>query len=83
MFKRFALLVWLIPATLLAQTAVDGDWFDTEDVYGNPLYQRLTLKLDGTKLSGTLGRRPIEGTLIGGTIRFSTKTEEATDELAA
>src|SRR2546422_91124 len=79
-FKHLALFVCLTSALVLAQTTVDGDWLLTEDIYGNPLHQRLTLKVDGTTLSGTLGRRPIEGTVSGNAIQFTTKNEEATDE---
>jgi hypothetical protein len=71
---------FLVPAVALAQNAVDGDWLLTQDVYGNPLHQRLTLKTDGTTLAGTLGRRSIEGTLSGNAIRFAIKNEDATDE---
>jgi amidase len=79
-FKRLALLVCLTPVFVLAQTAVDGDWLLTQDIYGNPLHQRLTLKVDGTALSGALGRRPIEGRINGNSIRFTIKTGDATDE---
>ena len=80
MFKRVALIVCLAPTLLLAQTTVAGDWLLTEDVYGNPLHQRLTLRVDGTALSGTLGPRPLDGTLRGNAIRFTLKSEDATDE---
>ena len=80
MFKRLALFLWLIPATTLAQNAVDGNWLLTQDVFGNPLHQRLTLKTDGTTVSGTLGRRPIEGSVNGSAIRFSSKSDDESDE---
>ena len=76
MFKHVALIVCLAPALLLAQNTVAGDWLFTEDVYGNPLHQRLTLKVDGAALSGTLGRRPIDGTVSGNAIRFTTTPSE-------
>jgi len=79
-FKHVALIVFLAPSLLLAQGTVAGDWLLTQDVYGNPLHQRLTLKVDGTALSGTLGRRPIDGTVGGNAIRFTMKSEDATDE---
>jgi amidase len=80
MLKHVALIVCLAPTLLLAQNTVAGDWLLTEDVYGNPLYQRLTLKVDGGSLSGTLGRQPIDGTLSGTGIRFATRNADATDE---
>ena len=83
MFKHVALIVCLAPTLLLAQDTVAGDWLLTEDVYGNPLHQRLTLKVDGASLSGTLGRRPIDGTVSGTAIRFAIKNGDATDEFTA
>src|SRR5207245_3498174 len=80
LFTYVALIVCLAPSLLLAQSTVAGDWLLTQDVYGNPLHQRLTLKVDGTALSGTLGRRPIDGTVGGNAIRFTIKNEDATDE---
>jgi amidase len=82
MFKHVALILCLAPTLLLAQTTVAGDWMLTEDVYGNPLHQRLTLKVDGASLSGTLGRRSIDGTLSGSAIRFAIKNQDATDEFS-
>jgi amidase len=80
MYKHVALIVCLAPALLLAQNTVAGDWLLTEDVYGNPLHQRLTLTVQGTTLSGTLGRRSIDGTFGGNTIRFRLKNEDESDE---
>jgi len=70
----------LTPAVLLAQTTVAGDWLLTEDVYGTAFYQRLTLKLDGATLTGTVGRRALDGAATGNAIRFTIKSDEATDE---
>jgi amidase len=81
-FTRLALFIWLIPAVVCAQTGVDGDWLLTQDVFGNPLHQRLTLKVEGTMLSGALGRRPIDGTITANAIRFTIKSDDATDEFA-
>ena len=66
MFKRVTLMVCLAPTLLLAQPTVAGDWLLTEDVYGNPLHQRLTLGVDGTALSGTLRRRMLAGRVEAG-----------------
>jgi hypothetical protein len=60
--KLVTFILCLTPALLLAQNPVAGDWVLAEDIYGNPLYQRLTLKVEGPTLSGTLGRRSIDGT---------------------
>ena len=81
MFKHLALFVCLTSTLLLAQTPVAGDWLLTQDLYGNPLHQRLTLRVDGTVLlSGTLGRRPLEGTVSGNAIRFTLGNEDTIDE---
>jgi amidase len=59
---------------------VAGQWVMTTDVFGNPLHQTLTLKLEGTAVSGTLydgDRTEISGTLNGNVIRFATKEEHA------
>ena len=78
-FKYLALIISLSSAIALAQPTIAGDWLLSQDVYGNPLYQRLTLKVDGTVVSGTLGRRSIDGTLSGSTLRFTVKSPDATD----
>src|SRR6185503_6897919 len=83
MFKHVALIVCLAPTLLFAQNTVAGDWQLTQDVYGNPLHQRLTLKVDGASLSGTLGRRPIDGTVNGTAIRFAAKNGDTTEECTA
>ena len=86
----FALLgAWVAPETPGPQRgtgaggetrSLEGDWLLTEDVYGNALHQRLTLKMEGTTLSGMLGRRSINGTVSGNAIRFAIKNDDATDE---
>ena len=80
MFKPLALLVWLIPALAGAQTTIAGDWLLTQEIYGNSLHQRLTLRVEGTVLSGTVGRQPIDGTVSGTTIRFALRNGDTTDE---
>jgi amidase len=77
--KHAAWIVCLAPVVALAQATVAGDWILTQDLYGNPLHQKLTLKVDGAGVSGTLGRQPIEGTLRGGDIQFTIKTPDAID----
>ena len=58
-----AILGATIPAVrVLAQTApLDGDWQLAQEVYGNTLYQRLTIKVDGTAISGHLAASPSPG----------------------
>jgi amidase len=78
-FKHVALIVCLAPTLLLAQSPPAGDWVLTEDVYGNPLHQKLMLKVDGATVSGTLGRRAIDGTVSGNRIQFTTRNQDASD----
>jgi amidase len=80
MGRCLALLLCLTPATLVAQSPVAGDWVLTEDVYGTPLQQRLTVKADGSTLSGTLGRQSIAGSVSGNAIRLTIKNDTRTDE---
>ena len=80
MLKCVAFVLCLAPAVLSAQTGAAGDWLLTEDVYGIPLHQKLTVKVDGTALSGTLGRRTIAGTVSGSSIRFAIKNEDESNE---
>jgi acetamidase/formamidase len=78
--KYVTLIVYLTSAAVLAQATVAGDWLLTQDVYGNPLHQKLTLKVEGTAVSGTLGRRPIDGTVTGNTVRLTMKSQDSADE---
>src|SRR5258706_8398831 len=80
MFKYLTLIVCLTSTALLAQTPVAGDWLLTRDVFGNPFHQKLTLKVDGSEVSGTLGQRPIGGTVNGNTIRLTLKGQDSADE---
>ena len=72
--------VGLFAPCLVAQNDPAGEWLLTEDVYGNPLHQRLSLKVDGGAVTGTLGRRPIQGTVAGTAIQFALKDDDSTDE---
>jgi len=78
MLKHVALIVCLAPVPAFAQS-VAGDWLLTQDVYGNALHQKLTLAVDGSAVSGTLGRQSIEGTLRGIDVQFAAKTPDTVD----
>ena len=82
MFRHLTLILCLASTLVAAQTTVAGDWLLTEEIYGNPLHQRLTLKVDGTALSGTLGRRQVEGTVSGSAIRFTVRNEDTIEEFS-
>src|SRR4030095_2675112 len=83
---RTSLVLFIVcaaPAVLLAQSSPAGEWQLTRDVYGNPQHLRLTLKVDGSKLSGTLGPRAIDGSVADGSIRFTIKSAESTETYTA
>ena len=82
MFKYLALILCLTPRLALAQSTVSGDWLLTEEIDGNPLHQKLTLKVEGTALSGTLARRPVDGTANGAAIRFTLRNDNVVDEFS-
>ena len=56
--------------------SVSGEWLVTRDLYGNPLYQRMTLKLENGKLSGVFAGDKLEGTLSGNALHFVARDEE-------
>lgn len=68
-----------LAASAGAQT-VAGEWVLTQDVYGNPLYRKLVLKLDGDRLSGTIGSNAIEGTVSGSSVHFVVRIDKSTDD---
>jgi acetamidase/formamidase len=59
---------------------VAGSWLLTADVYGTPAHDRLVLKAEGGKLTGTDGQSPLEGTIDGNRIHFTSKNDRSTDE---
>jgi acetamidase/formamidase len=77
-----ALIICLLPTVVLGQSPVAGDWQLTEDIYGNPLHQRMTVKADGAALSGTIGRRTMTGTVNGAALKFTLKGDDSADDLS-
>jgi amidase len=53
-----------------------GERLVTRDVYGNPLYQRMTLKLESGTLSGVFAGDKLEGTLSGNALHFVARDEQ-------
>src|SRR5215469_11054926 len=49
---------------------IDGEWLTTRDVYGHPLYQRLTLKSENGKVTGSFAGDKLEGTIEGKALHF-------------
>jgi len=76
-----AVLSAALAVTLRAQAGgLDGEWIMAQDVYGNALYRRLTLKVEGGALSGTINRQAISGTAAGGKVHFTARGEQSSDE---
>jgi amidase len=56
--------------------AISGDWLITRDVYGNPLYQRMTLTDQNGKLTGLFAGDKLQGTLDGKALHFIARDED-------
>ena len=78
-----AVSVWMVASLAGAQSTLDGAWALTQDVYGTPLHQRLTLRVDGSALSGTLGRQTISGTTDGSKVHFVVRNDSGSTEFDA
>jgi len=76
------LILCLAAARIDAQgtSTVDGSWAVTVDVYGTPAHDRLVLKSDAGKLTGTDGQSQLEGTIEGERIHFTSKNDQSSDE---
>jgi amidase len=70
MLIRCLLLSCCLPATVFAQDKAEESWVVKTDLWGNPLYQVLTLSRDGSRLSGEFGGDPLQGRLDGSTFQF-------------
>jgi len=55
---------------------ISGEWLVTRDVFGNPAYQRMTLKAEGDKVTGVFAGDKLEGTLSCGALHFIARDEE-------
>lgn len=73
MWKIIVLFIGLALApVVVAQNSGDisGEWLITRDLYGNPLYQRMTLTAQDGKVSGVFDGDKLEGTLKGNALHF-------------
>jgi acetamidase/formamidase len=73
---RIAILAALSPIALAGQAGVAGEWMVTVHEQFGPTIQRLVLTTSGVTLTGTAGRRKIEGTVKGDAIEL--KLDNAT-----
>src|SRR5580765_6461241 len=63
------------------ETSPSGEWMLTTTILGHSLGERLNLKLDKDRLSGSIYRSekvPLQGTLRGQDVRFNLKESGAT-----
>src|SRR5499427_671086 len=68
-------LIAVLGVVLLASVAraadVSGDWEFATKLFDDTTYARVTLKVDGDKLSGTLNELKLEGTIKGDDLTFT------------
>lgn len=73
MLKRVALVLCLIPTALWARDGAAETWVVTTDLWGNPVYQTLTLEQAGPTLTGDLDGDALEGRRTGASVHFVVK----------
>ena len=56
--------------------SISGEWLVTQNLYGNPLYQRLRLTMQNGKLTGVFDGDKLEGTVNGNAIHFVSRDED-------
>lgn len=82
-----AVLVWIAFANLgMAQSTdpISGEWLITRTVFGNQLYQKITLKFENGKVTGAFASgKKIEGTLQGNVLHFIARDANSTIECTA
>jgi len=68
----------VLASTVVAQKpeSISGEWLITRDLYGNPLYQRMTLTLRAGNLTGVFAGDKLEGTLNGNALHFIARDED-------
>lgn len=65
------LLLCCVPWLVFAQAPVKEQWVVTTDLWGNPLYQALTLERTGKRLGGEFDGDTLEGERTGQEVRFT------------
>ena len=66
-----AVLVIVLAAGVLTAADVSGDWLFEARVLNDSSYARVTLKVDGEKLSGTVNENQLEGTIRNDFLTFT------------
>lgn len=59
-----------------AEEAINGEWLITRNVYGNPLYQKMTLTVENGKLTGSFAGDKLEGTANGNVLHFIARDQD-------
>jgi amidase len=62
---------FLLAAAAAMAADVSGDWQLTAKSLGDTIYARVTLKVDGNKLTGNLNELKLEGTIDGNKLTFA------------
>jgi acetamidase/formamidase len=70
MMVSAGVLSLLLAATLQSPADVSGDWMFTARILNDVNYARVTLKIEGEKLSGNLNEVKLEGTFNGTDLTF-------------
>src|SRR5579864_5145964 len=65
--------LYFTASAMLAQSRLPAEWVLKTDLRGNPMYQSMTLKVEGNNLSGDIDDDKLEGTLNGNTLHFVVK----------
>ena len=68
-----ALSCLLFAAATLVASDVSGDWEFTGKYLGEVSYARISIKVEGDKLSGNMNELKLEGTINGNELTFTTK----------
>jgi acetamidase/formamidase len=72
MVRQIALLLLLGSVAAMPQTDLSGEWMVRTFEWEKPNVSRLSLKVDGDKITGRFGGGTVEGTLRGSQIEFKT-----------
>lgn len=82
-----AVFLWITFANVgMAQSTepISGEWLITRVVFGNQLYQKITLKFDNGKVTGAFASgKKLEGTLQGNALHFIARDANSTIECTA
>ncbi len=78
LYCAFLTLALGAQGSVLGQANVPKSWLAVTDMYGNHLYQTLSLGLVGSALSGSLDGNALTGTLEGSKVHFVVRDSQST-----